>query len=68
MVRVCSPISIDRPVFLDRKLLVENCSDIQLHKFCDVNNVGYGAFFMYARMGKKDTVAKLLCAKSQVAL
>ncbi|XP_011688916.1 PREDICTED: uncharacterized protein LOC105450668 [Wasmannia auropunctata] len=58
--------SIDQVSF-DRKLLLENCKDIQIHGFCDASNVGYGACIYVRSSGGGDAVVKLLCAKSRVA-
>lgn len=57
-----------RKISLDRKLLVENCRDIQYHGFCDASEVGYGAC-LYVRSTDKfgKTIIRLACAKSRVA-
>ncbi|XP_018306451.1 uncharacterized protein [Mycetomoellerius zeteki] len=55
-------------VSVDRKLLVENCYDIQLHSFCDASNIGYGACIYIRSRGRQGkTCVRLLCAKSRVA-
>ncbi|XP_077278038.1 uncharacterized protein LOC143906111 [Temnothorax americanus] len=58
---------MDRVSF-NRKLLVEDYGDVQLHGFCDASNLGYGACLYIRSVGKhKGTVTRLLCAKSRVA-
>lgn len=60
-------ISIDRISF-ERKILSENCNDIQLHGFCDASNTGYGACIYARSHGQSgDTIVRLLSAKSRVA-
>ncbi|XP_039311874.1 uncharacterized protein LOC105204988 [Solenopsis invicta] len=55
-------------VSFPRKLLIENCQDVQLHGFCDASNVGYGACIYVRSTGEcGDTIVRLLCAKSRVA-
>lgn len=58
---------MDRVTF-DRKLLVDDYHDVQLHGFCDASNIGYDAY-VYVRSSEKykNTVTRLLCAKSRVA-
>jgi len=52
----------------DRKLLAENCREIQFHGFCDASNIGYGACLYVRSCGEDDNVTiRLLCAKSRVA-
>ncbi|XP_018359718.1 PREDICTED: uncharacterized protein LOC108758967 [Trachymyrmex cornetzi] len=55
-------------IYFDRKLLVGNCNNIQIHGFCDASNIGYGAcIYVRSRGGKGETRVRLLCAKSRVA-
>ncbi|XP_011705951.1 PREDICTED: uncharacterized protein LOC105461167 [Wasmannia auropunctata] len=55
-------------ISFDRKLLVEDSQDIQLHGFCDASNNGYGAcLYVRSRGQRGDTTVRLLCAKSRVA-
>jgi len=61
-------LSLIDKISFDRNILVEECSDIQLHGFCDASNVGYGACLYVRSIGKYgNAVTKLLCAKSRVA-
>ncbi|XP_039305157.1 uncharacterized protein LOC105203973 [Solenopsis invicta] len=51
-----------------RKLLTDDCQDVQLHGFCDASNTGYGACIYIRSLGKDgNVVVRLLCAKSRVA-
>lgn len=55
-------------VAFDRKILITECCDMQLHGFCDASNSGYGACIYIRSVGKSKTIiSKLLCAKSRVA-
>lgn len=53
-------------ISFDRKLMIENCKDIQIHEICDASNIGYGAC-LYVRSNDRfgNTIIKLLCAKSR---
>lgn len=60
-------VSIDRISF-KRRILNENCNDIQLHGFYDASNVGYGAcIYVRSRGNAGDAIVRLLSAKSRVA-
>lgn len=62
-------LELVRQISHDRKLLIDECHDIQLHGFCDASNDGYGACLYIRSVGKHNKVAcKLLCAKSRVSL
>lgn len=55
-------------ICFDRRLLIDNYQDVQLHGFCDASNIGYGACLYVRSRGKQGTVInRLLCAKSRVA-
>ncbi|XP_018359711.1 PREDICTED: uncharacterized protein LOC108758964 [Trachymyrmex cornetzi] len=55
-------------ISVDRKLLLEDHRDVQIHGFCDASNNGYGACLYVRSVGKHgDTAVRLLCAKSRVA-
>ncbi|XP_011691571.1 PREDICTED: uncharacterized protein LOC105452295 [Wasmannia auropunctata] len=55
-------------VSFDRKLLVDDCHNIQIHGFCDASSVGYGACLYVRSSGKRGkTICRLACAKSRVA-
>jgi len=55
-------------ISFDRNILIKDCSNAQLHGFCDASNVGYGACLYVRSIGKHENViTKLLCAKSRVA-
>lgn len=55
-------------VTFDRRLLMKEYNDIQLHGFCDASNIGYGACIYVRSSGKNNrVVSKLLCAKLRVA-
>ncbi|XP_011687096.1 PREDICTED: uncharacterized protein LOC105449538 [Wasmannia auropunctata] len=55
-------------ISFDRKILVEDPQDVQLHGFCDASNNGYGACLYVRSRGRKgNTAVRLLCAKSRVA-
>ncbi|XP_011859379.1 PREDICTED: uncharacterized protein LOC105556878 [Vollenhovia emeryi] len=59
--------SMDRVSF-DRRLLIDDHCDVQIHGFCDASNVGYGAcLYVRSRGRNEDTLVRLLCAKSRVA-
>ncbi|XP_076546700.1 uncharacterized protein LOC143305767 [Osmia lignaria lignaria] len=53
---------------VDRRLILKNASNIQIHGFCDASKVGYGAC-IYLRSCDQDghTLVRLSCAKSRVA-
>ncbi|XP_018378595.1 PREDICTED: uncharacterized protein LOC108771166 [Trachymyrmex cornetzi] len=51
-----------------RKLLVDDCREVQIHGFCDASNIGYGAcLYVRSKEGCGSTISNILCAKSQVA-
>ncbi|XP_011868239.1 PREDICTED: uncharacterized protein LOC105562204, partial [Vollenhovia emeryi] len=55
-------------VSFDRKLLVENRKNIEIHGFCDASDFGYGACLYIRSTGRgSGIISKLLCAKSRVA-
>ncbi|XP_018368330.1 PREDICTED: uncharacterized protein LOC108764543, partial [Trachymyrmex cornetzi] len=55
-------------ISFDRKLLIENHSNIQIHGFCDASRVGYGVCIYVRSKNNRDAVlSRLLCAKSRVA-
>lgn len=55
-------------IFFDRKLLLDDYQNVQLHGFCDASNIGYGAcIYVRSSDGRGNTTVKLLCAKSRVA-
>ncbi|XP_018307413.1 uncharacterized protein [Mycetomoellerius zeteki] len=55
-------------ISFDRKLLIENHSNIQIHGFCDASRVGYGVCIYVRSKNNQDAVlSRLLCAKSRVA-
>lgn len=55
-------------VCFDRRLLIDNYQDVQLHGFCDASNIGYGACLYVRSRGKQGNVInRLLCAKSRIA-
>jgi len=61
-------LEVIEQITFDRRLLIEDCQDIQIHGFCDASSTGYGAC-LYVRL-KEDhdvTMVRLLCAKSRVA-
>ncbi|XP_011883943.1 PREDICTED: uncharacterized protein LOC105571080 [Vollenhovia emeryi] len=59
--------SINRFTF-ERKLLINDYHDVQIHGFCDASSVGYGAC-LYIRSSRENetTIVRLACAKSRVA-
>ncbi|XP_011881913.1 PREDICTED: uncharacterized protein LOC105569791, partial [Vollenhovia emeryi] len=59
--------SINRFTF-ERKLLINDYHDVQIHGFCDASSVGYGAC-LYVRSSRENetTIVRLACAKSRVA-
>lgn len=55
-------------ISFDRKILVTDYNEVQLHGFCDASNVGYGAcVYLRSRGQLGNTIVRLLCAKSRVA-
>ncbi|XP_011685494.1 PREDICTED: uncharacterized protein LOC105448546 [Wasmannia auropunctata] len=55
-------------ISVDRKLLAQDCHDVQFHGFCDASNSGYGACLYLRSTGEHENAAvNLLCAKSRVA-
>jgi len=53
-------------IFFNHKLLVEECCNVQFHRFCDASSSGYDVC-IYIRSGKDRNTVRLLCAKSRVA-
>ncbi|XP_066593609.1 uncharacterized protein [Prorops nasuta] len=55
-------------ISFERRLLIDDAVDIQVHGFCDASKMGYGAC-LYIRSCNRDGVirCRLLCAKSRVA-
>ncbi|XP_011883625.1 PREDICTED: uncharacterized protein LOC105570788, partial [Vollenhovia emeryi] len=53
---------------IDRRLMIENFTEVQIHGFCDASKIGYGAC-LYVRSCNKqgDTIVRLCCAKTRVA-
>jgi len=61
-------LEVIEQITFDRRLLIEDYRDIQIHGFCDASNTGYGACIYVRSKGNSDiTMVKLLCAKSRVA-
>ena len=55
-------------ISFDRKILIDEHNDIQLHGFCDASINGYGAcIYIRSRDIHGKTIVKLLCSKSRVA-
>jgi len=55
-------------ISLERKLLVTECNDIQIHGFCDASEIGYGACIYIRSSNNLGCVkVRLACAKSRVA-
>lgn len=55
-------------VTFDRRLFAKQYYDIELHRFCDASNAGYGACLYVRSIEKsKKVISKLLCAKSRVS-
>lgn len=55
-------------VSFDRRLLIDDYQNVQLHEFCDASNIGYGACLYVRSRGKHGNIVnRLLCAKSRVA-
>jgi len=55
---------IDQTSF-DRRLLIEDYRNVQLHGFCDASSSGYGACIYVRSTGTdRNTAVRLLCAKS----
>ncbi|XP_076285433.1 uncharacterized protein LOC143218312 [Lasioglossum baleicum] len=53
---------------IDRRLLLDNPTSIEIHGFCDASKVGYGAcIYIRSRNQKDRTLVRLACAKSRVA-
>lgn len=55
-------------ISFDRRILSGEYQDIQIHGFCDANNIGYSACVYVHSLGKGDEerIVRLLCAKSRV--
>jgi len=55
-------------ISFERKILIENYRDVQLHGFCDASNNGYGAcIYVRSEDTSGNVNVKILCAKSRVA-
>ncbi|XP_076287382.1 uncharacterized protein LOC143212430 [Lasioglossum baleicum] len=53
---------------IDRRLLLDNPTSIEIHGFCDASKVEYGAcIYIRSRNQKDRTLVRLACAKSRVA-
>ena len=53
---------------IDRKLLLENSTNIEIHGFCDASKIGYGACIYIRSLNSEDRIlVRLACAKSRVA-
>lgn len=54
-------------VSFDRRLLIDDPQNIQIHGFCDASNTGYGACLYVRSSGKNENMlSRLLCAGSTV--
>jgi len=61
-------LEVIEQIAFHRRLLIEECQDIQIHGFCDASSSGYGACIYVRSKGKHDiAMVRLLCAKSRVA-
>ena len=56
-IRLISKLSVER------RILIENSTEIQVHGFCDASKVGYGACLYVRSCNSKHTLIRLLCAK-----
>ena len=55
-------------LLIDRRLLIDDPEDVEIHGFCDASKVGYGAcLYVRSRNSDQDTIVRLICAKSRVA-
>ena len=55
-IRLISKLSVER------RILIENSTEIQVHGFCDASKVGYGACLYVRSCNSKHTLIRLLCA------
>lgn len=55
-------------ILFNRRIVLEDIQDAQIHGFCEVSSIGYGACIYVRSTGKDDrrTVVRLLCARSRV--
>ncbi|XP_036148442.1 uncharacterized protein LOC118647506 [Monomorium pharaonis] len=56
-----------RDLAVDRRLLMDNPTQIELHGFCDASQRGYGACFYIRSSNSRQVKTRLACAKSRVA-
>lgn len=53
---------------IDRRVLIDDFTDVQFHGFCDASKLGYGAcLYVRSQNPKGEIFVQLLCAKSRVA-
>lgn len=56
-----------KQISFDRRVTTNEQRDVQLHRFCDASNVGYGACVRSYGENDENAMVKILCAKSRVA-
>ncbi|XP_036142116.1 uncharacterized protein LOC118645350 [Monomorium pharaonis] len=62
-----SQLGIIRDLTVDRRLLMDNPTQVELHGFCDASQRGYGACLYIRSYNSHQVRTRLACAKSRVA-
>ena len=60
-------IPLINEVSVERRILIDNSNNIQVHGFCDASKVGYGACLYIRSCNSEHTLVRLFCAKVRVA-
>ncbi|XP_063989949.1 uncharacterized protein LOC135169143 [Diachasmimorpha longicaudata] len=65
---LCTEFPLINDLQFDRKVIIKNKQQIQLHGFCDASNVGYGACIYIKSIDPQgSSQVNLLCSRSRVA-
>lgn len=61
-------LSLINNLQFERKMMIDNFCELQIHAFCDASETGYGAcFYIRSVDNEGNVICRLLCGKSRVA-
>ncbi|XP_051161138.1 uncharacterized protein LOC127281463 [Leptopilina boulardi] len=64
----CDQLLLVNNLSFDRKIILDDATNVQMHGFCDASEAGYGAcIYIRSTDSSNRTIAKLFYAKSKVA-